>query len=228
MSESSGTKEPQYNTMIDELKQSGRFEMGLHANASWKTDPRHLLFNMSRYKFVSKMFSGRQKVLEVGCGDAFGTRLVRQEVENVTVTDIDPIFINDINSRQDERWKLNAFTHNMLDGPIDGGFDGVYALDVIEHILPENEDAFLRNVIASMSAEGALIMGAPSLESQVYASPISKEGHVNCKSGKTFKAFFERYFTNVFVFSMNDEVVHTGYYPMAHYLFAVCTGIRAR
>ncbi len=36
------------------------------------------------------------------------------------------------------------------------------------------------------------------------------------------KALLEHYFENVFLFSMNDEVVHTGYYPMAHYLFAVC------
>jgi hypothetical protein len=27
---------------------------------------------------------------------------------------------------------------------------------------------------------------------------------------------------------MNDEVVHTGFAPMAHYLFAVCTGRRER
>lgn len=197
--------------------------MGLHANSSWKTDPRHLLFNMSRYKFVSKVFSGKKNILEVGCGDAFGTRLVRQEVKKITVTDIDPIFIEDINARQDERWDISAFTHNMLVGPIDGSFDGVYALDVIEHILPENEDTFMRNILGSMAPHAALIMGAPSLESQVYASPISKEGHVNCKSGKDFKAFFEQYFHNVFVFSMNDEVVHTGYFPMAHYLFAICT-----
>jgi len=25
---------------------------------------------------------------------------------------------------------------------------------------------------------------------------------------------------------MNDEVVHTGFYPMAHYLLAVCAGPR--
>jgi hypothetical protein len=25
-----------------------------------------------------------------------------------------------------------------------------------------------------------------------------------------------------FLFSMNDEVVHTGFAPVAHYLFAVC------
>jgi hypothetical protein len=28
------------------------------------------------------------------------------------------------------------------------------------------------------------------------------------------------------MFSMNDEVVHTGYHKMAHYLFAVCCGRR--
>ena len=31
----------------------------------------------------------------------------------------------------------------------------------------------------------------------------------------------ERHFHNVFMFAMNDEVVHTGYHKMAHYLFAL-------
>ena len=31
-----------------------------------------------------------------------------------------------------------------------------------------------------------------------------------------------KYFENVFLFSMNDEVVHTGFSPMAHYLFVIC------
>ena len=34
----------------------------------------------------------------------------------------------------------------------------------------------------------------------------------------------EGHFDNVFLFSMNDEVVHTGFHPLAHYLFAVCAG----
>jgi hypothetical protein len=63
----------------------------------------------------------------------------------------------------------------------------------------------------------------PSLESQPYASPGSKEGHVNCKSGKDFKDLMEKFFANVFLFSMNDEVVHTGFEKMAHYLIVVCT-----
>jgi hypothetical protein len=63
----------------------------------------------------------------------------------------------------------------------------------------------------------------PSLESQQYASSQSKEGHVNCKSGDDFRGLLKKYFENVFLFSMNDEVVHTGFSKMAHYLFVMCT-----
>ena len=63
--------------------------------------------------------------------------------------------------------------------------------------------------------------GSPSLESQAYASAGSKAGHVNCKSGSELKELFLKFFHNVFLFSMNDEVVHTGFYKMAHYLFAI-------
>jgi hypothetical protein len=68
----------------------------------------------------------------------------------------------------------------------------------------------------------------PSLESQAHASPQSKAGHVNCKSGPELRKAMEKYFHSVFVFSMNDEVVHTGFYPMAHYLLALCTHPKIR
>jgi hypothetical protein len=33
-----------------------------------------------------------------------------------------------------------------------------------------------------------------------------------------------QFFHNVFIFSMNDEVVHTGFHPMAHYIIGLgCT-----
>jgi hypothetical protein len=92
----------------------------------------------------------------------------------------------------------------------------------LEHIKPDDEDRFLTNAFAPLVFEGAAIVGTPSLESQVYASPTSKAGHVNCKTMPELKSTMQRYFHNVFMFSMNDEVVHTGFHPMAHYLFAVC------
>lgn len=39
---------------------------------------------------------------------------------------------------------------------------------------------------------------------------------MNCKSAPNLKALMQEYFHNVFMFSMNDEVVHTGFHKMAH------------
>lgn len=61
----------------------------------------------------------------------------------------------------------------------------------------------------------------PSIESQEFASPASKAGHINCKSGDELRKTMLEYFENVLIFSMNDEVVHTGFLKMAHYLIAI-------
>lgn len=220
------TKEPQYQPLVDLKQGQGLARLGMMNNQVWHDDPRRLAFTLARYKFVSKMLAGKQRVLEVGCGDAFASRIVKQEVAALTVIDFDPVFIRDIEERADPAWPISAAVHDMLAGPFKGVFDGIYSLDVLEHIAADQERRFMENVLASLDPGGVLVIGMPSLESQAYASPQSKEGHVNCKSGKDLKAFLGGYFENAFVFSMNDEVVHTGFYPMAHYLLAVCTGPR--
>lgn len=215
------TKEPQYQSMIEQARDQGMESLGLMTSYAWNDDPKRLTFTLSRYKFVSRLLAGRKNVLEIGSADAFGTRIVRQAVEKLTATDFDALFIEDVKKRMNPRWAFDAFVHDMMSGPIKGNFDGIYALDVLEHIESDKEDIFLRNVMGSLAPHGAVVLGMPSLESQVYASPNSKAGHVNCKSLPDFKNVMERYFHNVFMFCMNDEVVHTGYHKMAHYLFAL-------
>jgi 2-polyprenyl-3-methyl-5-hydroxy-6-metoxy-1,4-benzoquinol methylase len=168
------------------------------------------------------MLSGRKHVLEIGCADAFGTRIVCQEVGELTAVDFDPVFVEDVNKRMSSKWRFSCFPHDMLAGPVPGQFDGVFALDVLEHIAPKKERRFLGNLAASLAPHAAVIIGMPSLESQRYASRVSRAGHVNCKSMPDLKKAMERYFRNVFMFSMSDEVVHTGYHKMAHYLIALC------
>jgi 2-polyprenyl-3-methyl-5-hydroxy-6-metoxy-1,4-benzoquinol methylase len=220
------TKEPQYNLIFDVIEKHGLTQLGLMINESWNQDPKRTLFTLARYKFVAKMLAEQDRVLEIGCADAFGTRLVQQAVNHVTAVDFDPVFIEDVQNRMDPAWPLDCFVHDLLDGPVPGEFDAIYSLDVLEHISPDREEEFLQNALASLKPTGVMIVGMPSLESQAYASPQSKAGHVNCKSGKDFKGLMQRYFDQVFLFSMNDEVVHTGFYPMAHYLIALCCGKR--
>ena len=215
-------REHQYDE-ISTLEEEVRVaSLGRMRNFDWHNDPRRFLFTLARYKFVSKMFDGYETVLEIGCGDAFATRIVQQTVKKVTATDFDPIFIEEIHDRRQHKWELDAHVHNMVLEPTKQSFDGIFSLDVLEHIQQSDEDAFLKNTCLSLKSHGALIIGMPSLESQTYASEGSKIGHVNCKTGTDLRDLMKKYFHSVFMFSMNDEVVHTGFFPMAHYLFAVC------
>lgn len=224
MSEVPRTREPQYQELFDAVAQHGISSLGLMINQSWNQDPKRTLFTLARYKFVAKMLIGKSRVLEVGCGDAFGTRLVQQTVEHVTAVDFDPVFINDITDRRDPQWPMECFVHDLLEGPVPGRFDALFSLDVLEHILPEKEGLFLENCLNSLDSNGMAIFGMPSLESQEHASTQSRTGHVNCKSGEDLMDLMSLYFHNVVIFSMNDEVVHTGFLPMAHYLMALCCG----
>jgi 2-polyprenyl-3-methyl-5-hydroxy-6-metoxy-1,4-benzoquinol methylase len=216
------TREPQYQLLLDKFEQQGLESLGLMTNQAWDDDPKRLAFTFARYKFVAKMLSGRARVLEIGCADAFATRIVQQEVGQLTAVDFDPVFVDDVNRRMSANWPFTCFVHDLLDGPVPGQFDGIYALDVLEHIAAADEEKFLSNMVHSLAPHGVVIIGMPSLESQLHASPISRAGHVNCKSMPDLKAGLEKFFHNVFIFSMNDETLHTGYHKMAHYLLALC------
>jgi 2-polyprenyl-3-methyl-5-hydroxy-6-metoxy-1,4-benzoquinol methylase len=220
------TREPQYQFQIALDANQGRATFGLMTNAAWDEDPRRMLFLLSRYKFVAKMLHGKESVLEVGCGDGIGTRLLLQDVKKICAVDFDPVFVKDVNDRMSAKWQFDCHVHDILSRPVPGYFDAAFSLDVLEHIGSKDEAKYITNIRDSISENGVLIIGTPSIESQPYASPASKEGHVNCKNGKSLRELLSKYFYNVFLFSMNDEVVHTGFHPMAHYLFAICCGKR--
>jgi cyclopropane fatty-acyl-phospholipid synthase-like methyltransferase len=124
-------------------------------------------------------------------------------------------------ARDDGRWNITFKVHDMVATPLAADFDGVYAVDVIEHIPVAQEDRFVGNLAASLHPHGVCLRAA-SPESQTYASPPSKAGHVNCKNATGLRELMSRFFHNVFIFSMNDELVHTGFPPLAHYLWALC------
>ena len=196
--------------------------LGANTSTIYQNDPKLLLFTLSRYKFVSKMFAGFENVLEVGCQEGFGAQIICKEVTAYSGVDF---YLPHINSAKERNTAPNAKyeTYDILNGPIERGFDGVFALDVLEHIVPEKEDLFLQNICGSLTPHGSVILGMPSLESQKYASEASKAGHVNCKNGENFKNLLKHYFHNCFLFSMNDEVLHTGFSPMSHYLFVLAS-----
>ena len=69
---------------------------------------------------------------------------------------------------------------------------------------------------------GIAVWGTPNKDAQKHASARSKVGHINLFDANRFQKTLDGYFSQTFLFSMNDEVVHTGFNRMAHYLIAVC------
>ena len=191
------TREPQYQAHVALRDSQGLSRLGLRANAAWHADPKRLGIVLARYKFVAKMLNGKQRVLEVGCGDGWASRVVRQEVESLVGIDFDPVFVDNARAGMEPPWEFEVRVHDMQERPVDGSFDAAYALDVLEHIQPSDEDRFIANIAGSLASPGVAIFGLPSLESQPYASPLSREGHVNCKSAPDLKQLMLRHFHEV-------------------------------
>ena len=195
--------------------------MGLMSGKRWREDPKGTLFSLARYKFVSKLIAGKKDVLELGCGDGWYSRIVKQNVKHLTISDVDNIFIEDSKKRE-KTWKFNYLIHDMSKKATKEKFDVIYMLDVFEHVPKSKEKKFVENLINSLKSGGILLSGAPSLSFQKFVKNPDPT-HVNCKSGLDTKKFFEKYFQNVFNFSMNDEIVHTGFEKTANYFISLCT-----
>lgn len=203
--------EKQYDRCFD----TPRVTLGSMSSQRWLDDPKTLLFTLSRYKQVARLLDGVENVAEIGCGDGFAGRLVQQSVGWLDRYDCDDRFCAE----------SGAVPWDITRGPLPGqSYDAIYMLDVFEHIADSH--AVLRNVCASIRPDGRAIIGIPSLESQQYASEMSQLGHVSCMTGGDLKRMMEEYFRCVLVLSMNDEVLHSGFFPMSHYLLSIGIGVR--
>lgn len=212
--------EEQYRAHFKDYEDLGAVHLGPMTSATWRNDPKRLMIVLSRYKFVSKMLAGFNSVLEIGCGDAWASKIVMEQVKHLTLSDMDVVWQDHVKESYGDTldFELIDFTK---DSSLQN-YDAIYALDVLEHIKREEMQNFLLNIRKSLCSSGVTIIGTPSLESQKYASRGSQLGHVNCMSGDFFKEVLEANFQRVFLFSMNDEVIHTGFYKMAHYLIGIC------
>ena len=203
--------------------------LGACSSYSLTHDPKHLSFVLSRYKFVAKMLEGKGEVMEVGSGDGIGLPIVAQAVGNVHCVDWDERHISSIERRLSPNIdNISTHCHDLNTGPVDLKVDAIYWIDVIEHLDPAKEADFMDRLMSCLQPGGVMITGTPNIAAEHLQSECSRVQHINLKSQKTLRALMERYFDNVFMFGMNDEVLHTGYAPMCHYIWSVACGPKQR
>ena len=160
---------PPYDRSLELRDQIGLEPLGLVTNEIWHDDPRQLGVLLARYKFVAQMLADRHDVGELGCADAFGTRIVLQATKKVTVYDANPVFIEDVRRRYREEWPLQTAVHDILSGPLPVSHDCIYSLNALEHVYPEQEDVFARNLRDSLAHDHDVLIVARLLHRHANA-----------------------------------------------------------
>jgi len=197
-------------------------KLGRYTAEAYQLDPIRLSFITSRYKFCARLLTGLERVLEIGCGDGFGSGIVAHMVEHLVATDINEDLLADNRERMNHVKNISFEYFDFREKPYPEPMDGIYLIDTIEHIYPEEEPLFMGHIASSLKGDGICIIGTPNTTADRYANKWSREGHVNMKDHNGLMALARAYFHRAFFFGMNDEVVHTGFPPMAHFMWALC------
>jgi 2-polyprenyl-3-methyl-5-hydroxy-6-metoxy-1,4-benzoquinol methylase len=217
-----------YRKGTDYQFETPELSLGPWTSYSLIDDPKHMCFVLSRYKFCSKILEGKKTIMEIGSGDGFGLPIVAQVAKKLYAVDWDKRLIEG-NKRRLGYLKNVEYLHVDLNKQSpDVSVDGAFLIDVIEHLEPKNEVRFIRNVVKCLKPDGVLVIGTPNIYASKYSTNRSRVQHINLKSTQTLHQLMRSYFDNVFIFGMNDEVVHTGYAPMCHYIWAVGSGVRLK
>jgi len=189
-------------------------------------DAKHMCFVLSRYKFCARILEDKDCILEIGCGDGFGTPIVAQNRKYILAIDQDDRLIEGNKKRLKDLKNLQFQKLDICKTIPEKVFDGIFSIDVIEHLDPQLEKIFMDHSCRCLNKNGIYIIGTPNITAKRYATPRSRIQHINLKSYSTLHDLLSQYFENLLMFSMNDEVIHTGYGPMAHYLFGIGIGLK--
>ncbi len=203
------------------LQKDRSFSFGPYYSYQFRNTPRHILFTLARYKFAAKMIGQKKKILELGCNEGLGSYYLSEFSDHVHGVDLDEGAIAWAKKNM-ENEKISFQADNFL-GKEYGKYSAVVSIDVLEHIYPENEELYLQTLVKNMVYNGICIVGTPNIVTQKFADQKIAGAHVNLYSAERLVQSLETVFHNVFLFSQNDEMIHTGYTPMANYLLALCT-----
>lgn len=208
---------------VKDLLGKERINLGYHWSYNLRQDPKRLAFVLSRYKFAAKMACKEADVLELGCSEGIGTPILAEFARSYTGIDMDARAIDDARLNWSDRTlgKPCRFETGDFMGKSYGRFGAIVSMDVVEHIYPEHDALYWQTVHANLADEGIAVIGTPNITSAPYASPASQAGHVNLYAADRLKAMMDRICHNSFIFGLNDEMVHTGYHAMCHFLIVV-------
>jgi hypothetical protein len=226
----------------------------LQASRLWQDDEARLASHLAHYRFIAAVIGVRHDVAEYGCASPTGTRLILQQSRKMTLFDPRPLVVGDLQWRFQDDWRFEARLHDITAKPLPRQVDSAYCVDFLQYISRDEEDIFVGNLRDSLSRDSDfLLIGCPSYGAGANDPLVTSNAFgadtphaistqlthqdVTCRSksalgeartyrrtGAELKALMERFFQNVFVFSMVGDVSQPGIQPNAQHVFALSCG----
>lgn len=198
-----------------------RLLVGPQLSYQLRHDPDHAAFVLARYRAAAALIGDAERVLEAGAGELIGAGILSNGRRQYVGIDTDEEALAIAAEIYQDRSDVTLHVGSAIDAVWVGQFDAVVALDVAEHIPPDQEEAFFLNLCRALTPYGRLIIGTPSAHMSHLASPQSQAGHVNLFTPERLKARLQRHFHAVQMLFMQDVALHTGHPQAAHYVLGV-------
>ena len=192
-------------------------------NELFYANPLMATVKLARFKFVAKMLSKEDRLLDLGCGNGFSSYYYSHFCKNVHGVDIQEQAINN--------WKIFANKNisfslgDILDNGIyDRDVEAITCVDVIEHFSLIDGEKIIKNASKCLKNKkgGQFIIGTPSKYSNPYRANHNKAHHLYEYKPDELQNICTKYFSRTLQFSMNDEVVHTGFNKLAWFFYIIC------
>jgi SAM-dependent methyltransferase len=164
-------------------------------------DPGLFAWHVARYKFALPFLDGN-RVLDVGCGEGYGSALLAERADEVVGVDYSPAAVRHASAayaRPNLRFEVQDAA--ALD-PSLGRFDLGTCFEVIEHV--EDQDAVLEGVARLLSPTGVLILSTPNrlveASFERFVSGEQNEYHISLLSPAELRRRLRRHFRRVRLF----------------------------
>ena len=154
--------------------------------------------HIHRYAIACELVSNK-KVLDIACGEGYGSYLMTVNASSVTGIDINPLVIEKAREKY-KKSNLEFLQGNAEEIPVlDQSFDIVVSFETIEHL--ENHYLLLKEIKRVLKPDGVLIISTPN---KLFYS--DKNGYINPYHKKElylneFKDLLTKSFVNYRVYS---------------------------
>lgn len=127
-----------------------------------------------RYLFAAQLAAGR-RVLDIACGNGFGTVLLAEAATSVVGADASDEAITAatrLNARPNVRWERTGAGPLPLSA---GSFDLVVCLETLEHLAAPAQPAFVAELERVLAPDGVLVLSTPDRETELARARLTQE-----------------------------------------------------